>query len=677
MNRVTRKCIRTALVLATFACLLAAAARNSAQQNGAGLSPGVTTGSASAGLPGQNINDVLNAGLTDDTDATVEIAPMTKKGSSADPETGSFTKVDRKKIFDGIFSRAEIDPCTSDPVNLKGHKGYLEYISKSSVLNPGGTRTTFGYFIKVTFQPSGRSIEYFALFSYDKIKIADGEGKETVICATEFFVFGGITRKDGVIQQNPPELEYGLAINPQGTLLKEVPKELAQVSNFGGMDEHKGETVKPGVEEPEEGKAGTGCLTCHARRDDDEPESTIPFPWVADPKAKQPAPPPKTAEVPKTATGGGGSATGEPKTTTPPTEKTPAPAPKNGQSSMPAPSSSTASSASGSSEIRGVILPKTAEHGEISGRGVPDPEHYANIPGLEVIPVPAPTNASSAQDEVIDLGDGRQQPADGPVTTEVSVLSRTVPVSVYDTGEPHQPIAQGTLPVENFTTPQGEAPPTPADCTMPPVAQPGSVQVIHVAGDRSSGDSTEMSVTVDDAPAEIVSAKPGYVYWNVPEATTPGLHHVKFIAYRGAAPIELPMYAATLEMSADETSMTRGQSTEMHVTIDGLEEMPAAFWRAAAPPSDLVDVASIEQRAKGFHPPKSTEPGTVLLLIENHSPAQIKMGKSGERVVLQLHQSDFAKGPYTYQDKLQSVNSGGFDISGTMVSYVGDVGGSD
>jgi hypothetical protein len=130
-------------------------------------------------------------------------------------------------------------------------------------------------------------------------------------------------------------------------------------------------------------------------------------------------------------------------------------------------------------------------------------------------------------------------------------------------------------------------------------------------------------------------------------------------------------------MSADETSMTRGQSTEMHVTIDGLEEMPAAFWRAAAPPSDLVDVASIEQRAKGFHPPKSTEPGTVLLLIENHSPAQIKMGKSGERVVLQLHQSDFAKGPYTYQDKLQSVNSGGFDISGTMVSYVGDVGGSD
>src|SRR5580693_6431533 len=184
MNSVTRKCVRLSLVVGTFACLVAASARNLAQQSGAGA--GVETASPAAGVPGQNINDVLNAGLTSDTEATVEIAPMTKKGSSADPETGSFTKVDRKKIFDGIFSRAGIDPCKSNPIDLKGHTGYLEYISKSSVLNPTGTRTTFGYFIKVTSQPSGQSLEYFALFSYDKIKFTDKEGKPAEKCATEF-----------------------------------------------------------------------------------------------------------------------------------------------------------------------------------------------------------------------------------------------------------------------------------------------------------------------------------------------------------------------------------------------------------------------------------------------------------------------------------------------------------
>jgi hypothetical protein len=672
MNRVTRRCVRTALVVGTLACLVASA-RNLAQQNGA------DTGSApspAAGVPGQNINDVLNAGLTSDTNATVEIAPMVKKGSSADPETGSFTKVDRKKIFDGIFSSAGIDPCTSDPVDLKGHTGFLEYIKKSSVLNPGGTRSTFGFFIKVTFQPSGRSIEYFALFSYDKIKITGPDGTEKVICATEFFVFGGITRKDGVIQQNPPELEYGLAIDPTGTLLKEVPAGLAQVSNFGGKDEHKGETVKPGVEEPEEGKEGTGCMTCHARTAEDEPESTIPFPWVADPKAKPPAPPPppKTVEPPKTATGAGGSATGGSGTTTPPPEKTPnpAPAPNSSQSSLP----STAPS-SASSEIRGVILPKTASHGKVSGTGVSDPEHYANIPGLEVIPVPAPSGSASLHGEVIDLGDGKMQRADGPVTVDVTAQETSMPVRVLDLDRPNQPIAQTTIPVDTSVVPQTETPPAPSDVTMPPVATSGSVEVIHVAGDHCSGDSTEMSVTVDDTPATIVAAKPGVVFWTVPEATIPGLRRVKFVPYRNATPIELPLYDVSLGMSADSTSMIRGQSTQMHVSITGLENMPASLWRAATPPSDLVDVASIEQRAKGFHPPKPGEPGAVLLLLENRSPAQIKMGKAGDRIVLELHQSDFASGPYTYHDKLQSLSSGGFDISGTVVPYLEDVAGGE
>ena len=632
----------TVLVAVMFVCLVAASARNAAQQNSAGT--GVATGSPSAGLPGQNINDVLNAGLTSGVDATVQIAPMAKKGSSAEPGPGEYTEVNRKKIFDGIFARAGINPslCESEPSGLVGHVGYLEYINKSSVLNPGGTRTTFGYFIKVTFQPSGRSIEYFALFSYDKIKITGADGKEILKCATEFFLFGGFQRKDGVIQPGQVPLEYGLAIDPSGILLKEVPPELAQVSNFE-KEGHENETVKFGVEEPEEGKQRTGCLVCHARTEVDEPESTIPFPWVADPKPRTPNPPPKTGETPKTQTGGvvpgtnplpkesvGGSATDQPGATNPPANTTPntAPAPKSGESSLPSRSPS-----SSSATIRGVVLPRSASQGKVSGLGVPDPERYANIPGLQVVPVP-PAGTASLHGQVIDMGDGRKQRADGPVTANVSAQATSIPVRVFDADQPSQPIAQATLPVERSAVPPGTAPPAPSDCTMPPVATASAVEVIHVANNQTSGDSTQMSVFVDDKPATIVAAKPGSVFWNVPDTLTPGPHQVRFVPKRDAPPIALPMYVLGLQMSAESTSMIRGQSTTMHVAITGLENLPSSVWRSALPSSDLVDVAGIEQRAKSFRAPKPQEPGTVLLLLENHSPGQIRMGKAGDRIVL-------------------------------------------
>ncbi|MGD0839582.1 MAG: hypothetical protein ABSA32_00360 [Candidatus Acidiferrales bacterium] len=683
MKTVTRTCVRTALIAGALACLAAASSRNLAQQTGAGTGGIGVTGSTGAGLPGENINDVLNAHLTSDTDATIEIAPMTKKGKSAEPAKGDYTVVSRKKVFDGIFSRAGIDPCTAEPADLKGHTGYLEYIKKSSVLNPGGTRATFGYFIKVTFK-SGQSIEYFALFSYDKIKITGKDGAEETICATEFFLFGGFQYKDGVIQPNPPELEYGLAINKDGILIKEVPPELAHVSNFQ-KEGHENETVKPGVEEAEEGKPPTGCLICHARTEDDEPESTIPFPWVADPKAK-PNTPPSTGEPPKTQPGtpgagantpakegSGGSATSKPSETTPPPKTTTpnsAPTPKNGESSLPSMTPATAAA------IQGFVFPKNISTGEVSGLGVTDPGQYASIPGLQVVPVTA-TSSASETGEFIDLGDGRKQSADGPVTTDVPAQATSIPVRVFAANRPDQPITESSIPVEGSAKPASTAPPAPSDCTMPPIANAGSVEVIHVANGGNSEDSTQMSVAVDDAPATIVAAKPGAVFWNVSSTLAPGLHRVRFVPERGATPIELMIYVVTLQMSADNTSLIREQATTMHVVISGLENMPASLWRSAMPPADLVDVASIEQRAKGFHPPKPQQAGTVLLLLENHSPSQIKMGKAGDRIVLELHQKDFASGPYTYQDELQSLNTGGFNIVGTVVAFLEDAPGSE
>jgi hypothetical protein len=214
----------------------------------------------------------------------VTIAPMTKSGTL---DAGNPTTVDGDKIFTGIFERIGIKACTTEPKDLKGKPGFLRFEPNSGVLNKGGKRSTFGYFITVVEsleekekpKPSDDMVtkaektvtkEYFALFSYDKIDTPK------VLCATEFFLFGPYTRNGTKPDPNPPKLVLGLAVAADGTLLTEVPIELAAVINH--LKDHDAkETVKPGVD------PGKGCMECHSGDQSDEPQQTIPFPWAAIP----------------------------------------------------------------------------------------------------------------------------------------------------------------------------------------------------------------------------------------------------------------------------------------------------------------------------------------------------------------------------------------------------------
>jgi len=324
--------------------------------------------------------------------------------------------------------------------------------------------------------------------------------------------------------------------------------------------------------------------------------------------------------------------------------------------------------------IKGFVVPRVVTAGEeISGLVVPDPDSYNNIPGLQVVHIPS-AGTSTLEGMVIDLGDGRKQPARGPLIMTVPGQASALPMSVFLPSQPGKPIAQGTLPVQGAAKiPPGAAAPGPLQCTMPPIATPGGIQVIREANNRTSGNSTAMKISVDDKPATIVAASPGKVFYKVPEALPPGPHQVSFTPGPGEAPVNMPLRVLNLQMSAAKTALVRGESTQMTVTITGLEGLPSSAWQSAPPPADLVNIESVQQRAKGFHPPKPGGPGTVLLLLENESPAQVRLGREGGRIVLQLHQKDFAQGPYIYQDSIQSLRSGGFSITGTLVAFLKDV----
>jgi len=226
-------------------------------------------------VPRAGAQETIDNFLTEQFDFNVtqiEIAPMVKKGDST---PGTWTTVPNG-FFGGILARAGITPDASDPKRLKGRPGFLEYVGDSGVLNKGGTRATFGYFVKFHGQaPEGPVIqEFFILMSYDTIKLAGGKPQS----AFEVFIFGPLPRPGSqaasFITSGVPPLIAGLAVNGSGELLAAVPLEIARVKNFAS-DEPETKPVTPGVN-----TEGKGCFECHGR-DEQYPQSTLPFPWIA------------------------------------------------------------------------------------------------------------------------------------------------------------------------------------------------------------------------------------------------------------------------------------------------------------------------------------------------------------------------------------------------------------
>jgi hypothetical protein len=203
-----------------------------------------------------------------DPPTAINIAPAVYGDPSS---SGPSTTINGTDVFQEILAAAGINACEDDPANfcdeypgllgppITGGDG-----DASGVLNEGGHRATFGFYI--TYFKCDQAYEYFALFSYDKV----GDN-----CAFEFFLFGPITRgNDG--KPNSAPLLQGLAIDKDGNMLDAVPTNIAAEENYaeGGPQEGQSPTpVTPGV-----GTAGQNCRYCHTRGDD-TPDHNQPFPW--------------------------------------------------------------------------------------------------------------------------------------------------------------------------------------------------------------------------------------------------------------------------------------------------------------------------------------------------------------------------------------------------------------
>ncbi len=284
-----------------------------------------------------------------------------------------------------------------------------------------------------------------------------------------------------------------------------------------------------------------------------------------------------------------------------------------------------------------------------------DPKRYENIPGLGVVVmnVNAPRNASgqvNLAEVMVNLGNGRQQPANQPFTLRLPQTGSNIPISLSSQGNP-TPLAQSNVPLQSLSQrePIATVPNTgsPSDFTTPPVCQNTS----FIRGPLS-GDANTQRIMVDNQPAAIIAGSTTTIYFDLPAGTSAGSHQL--IYQDGSRSASFPIVRMGISGQIDQPSLLRGQKTNYSVTVT-LGQLPDSVWQHGGGVSpELTNVANIQKLAPGFHIPQAGEPAVVFERVDNARPdtASIKP------VARALHQQDFQNNQFTNRGEIQSKKSG-------------------
>lgn len=333
--------------------------------------------------------------------------------------------------------------------------------------------------------------------------------------------------------------------------------------------------------------------------------------------------------------------------------------------------------ATATTQLVGLVYDRDSRPGDqVTVSLTTDPKKYENIPALGVIEMKVPANSgatvqSTLQGLVIDLGDGRQQPASQPLTIQIAQNSPSVPVRVSQQGN-SRPVAQSSMPIT-----QGQSNITvantgkPSDFTTPPLAQ--TMSVIH---GPLSGDGNATRIAVDNQRASVVTETPRSVYFDLPTNTPVGSHTLTLEDNGRNA--QFPIVNMSLLMQADQLTLQRGQSTNYNATIR-LGQTPDSVWQSGGGASpELTNVSRIQALAPNFHIPQAGEPGVILLRIENASRDTVSIRPSQNEVVTRvLHKDDFQNNQFTVSGVIQSKKSGGFVLNGLAEAFFAPIPGQE
>jgi hypothetical protein len=315
----------------------------------------------------------------------------------------------------------------------------------------------------------------------------------------------------------------------------------------------------------------------------------------------------------------------------------------------------------------GVVLPQDVITGEtVSGSIVVNPNDYAAIPGLHVVKGQIPGVAGSSPATLLSYYSLRIGSSGGGASADHAfsfVVASELPIRIFRTGQADEGWST-TIPLSAGA----RGLPFPETFRMPPLNLAGALQRIH---GPFSGDSNHTVIRVNNLRARLLIESPRGVYCFVPVGLRPGpadwviTDPTTNNQQRSA---RLRSWVLALEMSADKLKLKKGESTAIHVFIKGVETVPREAWFGSGDVPDFIDPGIVRKFLPDFKPPSPTQPGVLVLALENMSPGTVVMS-GGNKLALTFGQG---QEKYEYHGIITATRSGNFDIDGTLIPFLHD-----
>jgi hypothetical protein len=311
----------------------------------------------------------------------------------------------------------------------------------------------------------------------------------------------------------------------------------------------------------------------------------------------------------------------------------------------------------------GVVLPQDVITGEtISGSVIVNPSDYANIPGLHVVKGQVPgiagsTPANLLSNYSLQIGSSAATPADHPFSFTVT---DTLPIHIFRTGGRADQGWSTTVPLSPAS---GQSFTTPKNFSLPPLNLAGALQRIH---GPFSGDGNRTVIRVNNLPARLLIESPRGAYCFLPADLKPGA--ADWVITDEQRSVRLRSWVLALQMSADKLKLMKGESTAFHVYIKGVETIPQEAWFGSGEVPDFIDPAIIRKFLPDFKPPSPSQPGVLVLTLENMSVGTVTMS-SGNKLALTF---GYGQGKYEHHGTITATRSGSFDIDGTLIPFLHD-----
>ena len=311
----------------------------------------------------------------------------------------------------------------------------------------------------------------------------------------------------------------------------------------------------------------------------------------------------------------------------------------------------------------GVVVPRDVITGEtVSGSVVTNPGDYARIAGLRVVTgkipgVPGATTANLLSNFSLRIADGAVLPADHPFRFTVA---KDLTIRVFRTGGREQDGWSTQIPLLGSAVP---AFPLFKSFSMPPLNLAGALQRIH---GPFSGDSDRTVIQVNGLPVQLLAESPRGVYCLIPGKLPPGPADwtIRDLNHN----VHIRTWVLALEMSADRLKLMKGESTAFHVFIRGVETIPREAWFGSGEVPEFIDPEMIRTFLPDFTPPTPSQPGVLVLTLENMSTGTVNMS-GGDRLAFTF---GYGQGKYEHHGTITARRAGSFNIDGTLIPFLHD-----